>query len=464
VIEARLAASLNAAERALGPYLRDSRQGARPAIVQPPLEDISRDLELRRWIRDGGMQPEQLEAFLAAYLRFSTRIHHPGSMAHQVAVPDVPAAVADLVHGMTNNPMGIYEMGPAAATIELEILRWMVGRVGLPGHTAGGVLTHGGSLANLTALLAARAHAAPDAFARGVPADLAILAPPSAHYSVTRAAGILGIGQRAVIALETDPLERILPDRIDDAVRRAGALGRRPFALVAAACATSTGLHDDLEAIARACRRHGLWLHVDGAHGASGLLSVADRHRLDGIAEADSVIWDAHKLLQVSGLCAAVLVRDSTTLDRAFEQEASYLFYERDTPGIDFLTKSVECTKAALGLKLFLELAARGEEGLGEDVAARYALARRAHEIITARPGFSCPYVPETNILCFRYGDDDELQLTLRERLIAGGDFHLSSTTIRSRRYLRLTITAPATTEATIAALLDAIESAAVQV
>jgi L-2,4-diaminobutyrate decarboxylase len=202
-------------------------------------------------------------------------------------------------------------------------------------------------------------------------------------------------------------------------------------------------------------------LHVDAAHGASALLSPSHRQLMSGIERADSITWDAHKLLQVAGLCTAVLARDRGTLDRAFHQEASYLFYDRETEGVDLIAHAVECTKAALGLKLFLELAARGEQGLGEDVAARYALTRRAHALITARPGFNCPYVPETNILCFRFGTDDELQLTLRERLIARGDIHLSSTLIDGRRYLRMTITAPATTEATILHVLDTIESEA---
>jgi L-2,4-diaminobutyrate decarboxylase len=204
-----------------------------------------------------------------------------------------------------------------------------------------------------------------------------------------------------------------------------------------------------------------LWLHVDAAHGGSALLSASHRRLLAGIERADSVTWDAHKLMQVSGLCAAVLLRDQDTLNHAFHQQASYLFYDRDTEGVDLITHTVECTKAALGLKLFLELAARGEQGLGADVAARYELTRRAHALISARPGFDCPYVPESNILCFRFGEDDELQLALRERLIAQGDAHLSSALVSGRRYLRMTITAPATTEATIAQILDAIETEA---
>src|SRR5262249_29644223 len=148
-------------------------------------------------------------------------------------------------------------------------------------------------------------------------------------------------------------------------------------------------------------------------------------------------VWDAHKLLRTSALCAAVLVRDADTLERAFQQEASYLFYdERETPGIDLLSRAVECTKATLGLRLLLNLAFRGPDDLAAYLDDRFALTRAAHDVIAARPGFSCPYVPESNILCFRHGEDDGRQLWIRDQLIAGGDYHLSSTTVSGRRYL----------------------------
>ncbi len=123
------------------------------------------------------MDPERFGAFLAGYLDATTRLHHPGSLAHQVAAPDVPSALADLVHGVINNPMAIYEMGAAALAIELATVEWMLEQVGWSAPESAGVLTHGGSLANLTAMLAARARAAPGAWVDGVPGDLALLAP-----------------------------------------------------------------------------------------------------------------------------------------------------------------------------------------------------------------------------------------------------------------------------------------------
>src|SRR3954469_7373626 len=176
-----------AAGAQLARHVQASQRGEGPAIANPPLGDVMADLDLRRRLREGGLDAESFGAFLADYLARTTRLHHPGALAHQVAVPDVPSALADLVHGVINNPMAIYEMGAAAATIEVAILEWMIEKLGWDVRAAGGVLTHGGALANLPALLAARARTAPDAWTSGVGPDLALLAPASAHYSIKRA-------------------------------------------------------------------------------------------------------------------------------------------------------------------------------------------------------------------------------------------------------------------------------------
>ncbi|HEV2874942.1 MAG TPA: pyridoxal-dependent decarboxylase, partial [Thermoleophilaceae bacterium] len=312
---------------AVARYVAASQAGEGPAVSAPGPAEVARELGLRRLIREGGLGVDGFGAWLEVLLERTTRLHHPGELAHQVASPDLPAALADLVHGAINQPMSIYEMGAAATAIEAAVVEWMAERVGW-GAGAGGVLTHGGSLANLTALLAARAAAAPAAWGDGVDGGLAVLAPPSAHYSVKRSVAMLGLGERAVIPLEVDEYERIVPARLGDALERAEAAGRRPMALVAAACATSTGLHDDLEAVGRFCRRHGIWFHVDAAHGASVLLSPGHRALLRGIELSDSVVWDAHKMLRTSSLCAAVLVREAPRLEAAFRQQASYLIYE----------------------------------------------------------------------------------------------------------------------------------------
>jgi L-2,4-diaminobutyrate decarboxylase len=442
-------------------YVEESQAGDTPVGSPPAPADLIEELELRTLVRRGGLSADSFEEWLGRMLARSVRLHHPAQIAHQVGAPDVPAAIADLVQGAINQPMSIYEMGPAAHAAERVVVEWMVEKLGWPSG-AGGVLTHGGSLANLTVLLAARAAAAPDAWTDGVDGSLGVLAPPSAHYSVKRSVAMLGLGERALVELEVDAEERIVPGALADALERCRGVGREPMALVAAACATSTGLHDDLEAVGAFCHEHGIWFHVDAAHGASALLSPRHRDRLRGIEHADSAIWDAHKMLRTPALAAAVLLRDGSRLEAAFRQKAAYLIYEE--PGGDDLSllgRQVECTKAAIGMRIFLNLAFRGEEGLGGYVAEQYDKTLRFWELVSAREGFECLSRPESNILCFRYGRDPKLQIRLRERLLAEKRFHLSSTEVNGERWLRMTVTAPATSDETLENLLAAIEALA---
>ncbi|HOW68689.1 MAG TPA: aminotransferase class V-fold PLP-dependent enzyme [Candidatus Paceibacterota bacterium] len=457
--------------RALAAYCQESVAGQGRVINQEPLEQIIEKLDLNRYARDGGLTGPELAAFLDRYLTFTTRLHHPAYMAHQVAVPCPTAALGSLIDGLTNNAMAIYEMGPGAASIEFWVLNWMLQKVGWqpaafdrqkrardPSY-AGGVLTHGGSLANLTAMLAARHRAVPDVWAHGIPQNLVLLAPAGAHYSIARAAGILGLGQNAVRHLEVDALGRIIPEKLALTYDRIRQEDKRPMALVASACSTAVGIYDPLEEIGEFCRQQHLWLHVDGAHGASALLSPKHQYRLKGIELADSLTWDAHKMLQTPVLCAALLVRDHRTLDQTFEQDASYLFHDKERPGVDFAHRTIECTKAGLGLKFFMVLGALGEAGLGAFVERQYELAEQAYEYIQRQPGFECAVQPQSNILCFRRAGDDDLQLRIRDRLNAQGSFYLSSTFFGGKRYLRMALMNPHTRLEDIQKLLVTIQS-----
>ncbi len=443
--------------KALKKFYDESVSEKKPVIVQPSLKDIIDDLDLASYVNEGGLTQDRLSEFMEKYLSSTTRLHHPTYMAHQVAAPHYAGAIGSLIDGFTNNAMAIYEMGPAAAAIEYFIINWLLKKVGWPPSPieapndnkntdfAGGVLVHGGSLANLTALISARNRIVPDVWKKGTPTDLALLAPQGAHYSIARASGILGIGQDSIYDLDVDERGAIIPDRLPNAYEKLKNDGKRAFALTANACSTAVGIYDPLQEIGDFCKAHDIWFHVDGAHGASALLSEKQRHLLKGVEKADSVIWDAHKLMRTPTLCAALLVRDHRTIDHAFQQEASYLFHEKEQPGFDFMHRTVECTKAGLGLKLFMVLAALGEQGLAEHIERQMELAVEAFEYFHPLTEFECPVRPQSNILCFRIEGSDHLQLLIRNRLIADGEFYISTTSFNGIRFLRLALMNPKT-------------------
>lgn len=450
-----LAAEVTLAE--LVDSLHSSAEQRDKVVATPPLAEAVRALRIDEWLRDGGMDAPALGVFLREYLRRSTHLHDQGFMAHQVAVPHYAAALGDLVSGMTNNGMAIYEMGPPAVALERAMLAWLRG---FCGFTEGsGVLVHGGSIANLTALLAARAAGCPEAWRKGVPAELCVLVPAASHYSMARAVAIAGMGEQGAVPLPVDELGVLRVEELPATLAEVRQRGRRPIALVANACATATGLYDPIADVAAFCRSEGLWLHVDGCHGASALLSPRHRHLLRGVELADSLVWDAHKMLRTSALCAAVLYRDAAAAGRTFQQDAKYFRCDVDAERPNLFPLAIECTKTALGLKLFLTVAHLGEQGLAEHVASAYERTSRFHDLIEARSGFRCAYRPQSNILCFRYGDGD--QEKLRRPLLAEGRFHIGSTMLGDRRWLRIVVMNDATDDATIVAMLDAIERAA---
>ncbi len=398
-------------------------------------------------------------------------IHHPRNLGHQVATPLPVAALCDLVASLTNQAMAVYETGPTATMLERQVLRWLSTLIGWDSVAVNGVLTSGGAQANLTALLAARQHAGEKRiWQHGVSNErrLRILASEHSHYSIARAAGIMGLGTDAVMAIATDAGGRMRPEAIAEAHEGCRRNGEIVMAVVANAACTPTGSVDPLKVIGEYCAAHQLWLHVDGAHGASALLSGRHRHVLDGIALADSVTWDGHKLLYMPATVSAVLFRSAANGRQAFAQNASYLFEEKPQEEQDFNVsyRTLECTKRMMALKLWAAFSLYGVEGMAALVDEAFAKAGRFAEMIGATEDFELLMQPQTNIVCFRHlaaginpSELNRHQAATRKHLIESGDFHLTQVELDGVLWLRTTLMNPFTQEADLQALLDAIRA-----
>ncbi|MGZ8251995.1 MAG: pyridoxal phosphate-dependent decarboxylase family protein [Methylophilaceae bacterium] len=396
-----------------------------------------------------------LEKLRTDILPNSLAIHHPHNLGHQVATPLPMAALCDLVAALTNQAMAVYETGPSATMIERQVIRWLNALVGW--DAGDGFLTSGGAQANLTALLAARQHSATwNVWRQGV-ADhrpLVILASEHAHYSVSRAAGIMGLGTDAVIKVSADKQGSMEMTALIAAHQHCIASDQLVIAVVATAGCTPTGSIDPLADIGRYCNAQQLWMHVDGAHGASALLSDRHSHQLEGIALADSVVWDGHKLLYMPAPVSAVLFREAKNSYAAFAQDASYLFQgnNQEAEAYNVSYRTLECTKRMMALKLWAAFSLYGIEGLGALVNEVFSKARLFADKLEAHVSFELMMHPQTNIVCFRHLQPglstenlNRHQADLRQQIVQSGAFHLTQVELNGELWLRCTLMNPFT-------------------
>lgn len=392
---------------------------------------------------------------------------HPMYLGHQVAPPLPHAALADALASLLNQSTAVWEMSPTGTPVEQQVVRWMKELARFPDE-ADGTLVSGGSVANLTGLLAAREAVFPGSWQRGVAGaarDAVVFAAASSHYSVERTLGVMGLGGDALIPVpERD--HRMDVAALARAIAGARRDGRTPLAVVATAGSTATGLFDDLEGIADVAEAEGVWLHVDGAHGASLLASPRLRQRLRGIERADSLAWDPHKMMLMPISASAVLVRDRRHLDAAFDQSAPYLFHPRpgETRSADLGQRTLQCSRRFDALKLWVALRHYGLDHFAALQEHTVENAHTLHGLLTEAGDFEPTHAPESNILCFRWLPEaegleahevDALQKELRERYNASGRGWITATVLDGRRVLRVTLMNPRTTRRHLEALLD---------
>lgn len=399
----------------------------------------------------------------------ANRLSHPMYAGHQVSAP-LPAAVwTEMVTAALNNSIAVREMSPTLTALERRVIRWMCGLAGF-GQESGGTFTSGGTEATFSALLAARAALLPDSWDHGLGVDLpVVLCGEHAHYAVTRAVAQLGLGMRRAIPVPSRD-HRMDTAALRTLLARERSAGRAVMAVVATAGSTATGSFDDLEAVADACDEHGTWLHVDAAHGASALLSMKHRHRLHGLSRARSLAWDPHKMMLLPLAAGMVLVRDERDLDRAYSQNAPYLFHgAEESP--DQGVRSFQCSRRGDALKAWVALQRYGAHGIGELYDQLCARAMAMREILLGHGGFDVLHTPESNILCFRWrgsgalSDDvlDTMNAKLRERYNASGEGWITTTVLDGRRVLRVTIMNPRTEVAHLERLVSGLARAATE-
>ncbi|MFN8861517.1 MAG: pyridoxal phosphate-dependent decarboxylase family protein [Gemmatimonas sp.] len=456
-------------------YLTETRSGEGPVSTWHSAEVIADRLAapLPRRARPLADVARRLSSLL---LQDVNRLAHPMYIGHQVSAP-LPAAVwTDAVVSAFNQSMAVREMSPSFTPLEHQVIEWMTDLVGWDAR-AGGTMTSGGTEATFTALLAARARVLPNAWRDGVGANPPVLVcGEHAHYAVSRAAGEMGLGLANVVVVPSAD-HRLSVAALRERLSALRAEGRRVMAVVATAGCTSTGTFDDLNAVADACDECAdelgpLWLHVDAAHGGAAMLSAAHKHRVAGLARARSVAWDPHKTLLLPLAAGLLLMREEHDLERAFAQQAPYLFNANlDAKAWDMGPRSFQCSRRADVLKVWVAFERYGADALAALYERLCAMAVHLHGRLATHAQFTPLHVPESNILCFAWNppgadaaDRDALTDALRERYNRSGRGWITATTLDGRRVLRVTVMNPRTDLAQLAALVEGLVAEGTQV
>jgi aromatic-L-amino-acid/L-tryptophan decarboxylase len=421
---------------------------------QPPIDDATRAL-LRADLPEHATPANEVLEDAARVLDESLAQSRPrwfgfvGSSGLEIGV------IGDLLASCYDINLAIGS--EAASHVERQALRWVGELVGYPG--SGGACTSGGMLSNLTALAAARERALPGSRRRGISGTpAAIYCSSEAHYSVVRAAEVLGLGSDGVRSIPIDGNRRMRPEDLAAALDADRGAGVTPIACIASAGTTLTGAVDPIGALADACASRGVWLHVDGAYGLPAAATPSAGHLFAGLDRADSVSVDAHKWLYLPKACGVVLVRDASVLVEAFAHDESYMLHdENERHAVD---TTLEYSRPFRALKLWLAFRTHGAEAFRAAIERNLEQARMLVGLVEQADDLELVGTPGLSIVPFRHlpGDGRDLDahnLELSHLLQEDGRVYVSPAIVDGHAVLRPCIVNFRTTDEDVRALVD---------
>ena len=420
------------------------------------------EAHLREELPEEGTNPDAvLDQVEDVILPNTMRVDHPRFFGFVPGPNNFVGVLADALAAGFNVFSGTWISGAAAAQVELVVIDWLRKLCGLP-ETAGGLFTSGGSMANVTALAAAR-HAMLDDRTDGAVAYCS----DQTHTSVDRALRLLGFGDDQLRRLPSGDQYRLDPEALRHALAADRAEGRRPFCVIANAGTTNTGAVDPLSELASLAEEEDLWLHVDGAYGAPAVVCEQGQDRLTGLDRVDSLTMDPHKWLFQPFEIGGVLVREDQHLRRAFRLEAEYL---EDAVGeaeeINFSAYGIQLTRSFRALKLWMTLKVFGRRHVATAVRRGFERAEQAARLLRARPGWRVVTPAQMGIVTFRCEPDgwsadrcDRLNRRLAPAVNEEGNAFLTQTTLEDQPVLRLCPINPRTTSTDLRETIDRLDA-----
>lgn len=402
-------------------------------------------------------------------LPYCTHVNHPGYFGLITPSPTPVGILGDLITSALNQNIGGYSIGPGGVAMERRTIRWLGDLVGYD-ERAGGNLTSGGMMANLTGLKLGRDWASGDeAQTSGLREPWAVYASEERHVSIDKAVDAIGAGREGLRVIPTDDAFRVRLDALEAAIGRDKRDGVRPMAIVGIAGSTNTGAVDPLPELRAIADREAMWLHVDAAYGGGMLLSER-WPGLPGIELADSVTIDPHKWFFAPLDVGAILVKDETRLARSFGLEPTYLMDNRDSTGAryQFYTRGIEQSKRLRSLKVWMSLKRYGTKTIAAWIDQNVEQAKHLAALAEQHEDFTVATPPGMSAVCIRYQPgnatlEEDVVGTLHKEVAAriedGGRFWISTVLLKDRWWFRVCPVNIRTRLEHMDALFQAIES-----
>jgi aromatic-L-amino-acid/L-tryptophan decarboxylase len=355
--------------------------------------------------------------------------------------------LAEALVAALNPQLATLARSQLASKIELETTRWIAERVGWT-ETFGGTFTSGGNEANFSGLalaLAAKFPAAIDDGISSIGGPPIVYASSESHHSLDKSAGLLGIGRKALRRVPVNANLQLDPAQLEQAINDDLASGKKPFCVVATAGTTNSGVVDDLVALAETCRRHDLWLHVDGAYGAAAVFSDQHRNLVRGIQLADSITMDPHKWLAMPYAAGVILTRHPAILERAFSVAAAYMPKAAGAHLPDNARISTQWTRRMNSLKLWLTLRVHGRQAYAQHIARQMELTSDFASWVEASETFELVIPPVLPIINIRLKNGNANQLAsshgaIVEEVTRDGQLWISETLVNGQSVIRVMI------------------------
>jgi len=434
---------LETAFRLIFKYIEENAKKETPVVQFEPPDVLKSQIDLT--IGQEGVSIEELLKFIEnQYLKYSVRSGHRQFFNQLFGGFSPVGFFGDVVTSLTNTSMYTYEVAPVVTLLEKAVIHKMLSLVGF--EQGEGTFVTGGSNANYMALLCARNKTKPTIKTTGFSNnDLVLFVSDQAHYSFERAADLLGIGSHQVVKVKTDNKAQMRVDELEKEIVNHLEQGKKPFFVAATAGTTVLGAFDPIQQIAALAKQYDMWCHIDGAFGASVLLSRQHKYLLAGSELADSLTWDAHKMMGATLMCSAFLIKAPDLLRQTCAVGGTEYLYHDEAESYDLGQISLQCGRRVDALKLWLLWKYYGELGYERCIDRLFELAEYATQRVIEHPNLELMAPTQSLNICFRYQphhqtDINAFNITLREQLRQSGQSLVNYAWFKGHVVIRLVI------------------------